>query len=435
MVWTAKVYPPSSRAFRIDMDTRMKRLRSNLFASLLSLTAALLFAIPQNVTSVLAEGDGKATTEIIHKPMGYFVPQKRIKIEATVTDKLGVNLVRCYFRALEQEDYVFVAMHPVFGSFEGILPAPSKETEKVQYLFLVVNGHNQVVTTQTFELRRKDKDETPAWQQVSPKGKVRVITELAQAPKTPAGFTDAIAMGVVESYSRFGFVVGGIYTAQQIARAGGAIGIAAAADDGGMVSAKKGRMSTLTYVGIGAALLAGGAVAAGGGGGGGGGGDGQPTTTSSTTSTTTVPPTTTSTTTAPTTVPTTTSTTTIPPTTTSSTTTVRPECTPPASWEAHVIPVCPHEGLPGSTLPYIVIVDVGTPDRLVFYRFSGGFVIQPRTGEGYQYSSAAGRITFGLSVRPVGAGAVTAYVEIAECEGRPHREWRLPYPNAFPPCD
>jgi hypothetical protein len=330
-------------------------------------------------------------------------------------------------------------MNPVFGIFRGILPAPSKETEKVEYLFLVVNGQNQVVTTQTFQMRRKDKDETPAWQQASSTGKVRVITEVAQVPKAPAGFTDAIALGVVESYSRFGFVVGGIYTAQQIARAGGAIGIAAVADDGGTVSAKKGRRSTLTYVGIGAALLAGGAVAAGGGGG--GGGDGQPATTSSTTtvfpsttsSTTTVPSTTTSTTTAPTTVPTTTSTTTIPLTTTSSTTTVRPECAPPGSWEAHPIPVCPHEGL--STLPYIVIVDVGTPDRLVFYRFSGGFVIQPRSGEGYQYSSAAGRITFGLSVWPVGSGPVTVYVEIAECEGRPHREWRLQYPDAFPPCN
>jgi len=412
------------------MDARMKRLRSNFFASLLSLTAVLLFAIPQNVTSVLAEGDGTAFTEIIHKPMDYFVPQKRIKIETTVTDKFGVNLVRCYFRTLEEEDYVFVAMTPVFGSFKGILPAPSKETEMVQYLFLVVNGQNQVVRTQTFEIRRKDKDETPAWQQVSSSGEIRVTTELAQAPKAPAGFTDAIAVGVVESYSRFGFVVGGIYTAQQIARAGGAIGIAAVADDGGTVSAKKGRRSTLTYVGIGAALLAGGAVAAGGGGGG-GGGDGQPATTSSTT----VPPTTTSTTTAPPTVPTTTSTTTIPLTTTSSTTTVRPECAPPASWGAHAIPVCPHEGLPGSTLPYIVIVDVGTPDRLVFYRFSGGYFIQPRSGEGYQYSSAAGRITFGLSVWPVGSGPVTVYVEIAECEGRPHREWRLQYPDAFPPCN
>ena len=251
----------------------MKRFRSNTLARVLCFVAVALFVLPMNAVSVFAKEGPRATTKVKHKPIEYFVPEKRIKLETEVTDEAGVNLVRCYFRAVEQADYVFVAMTPGSSLYKGVLPAPSKKTEMLEYLFLVVNGKNQVVKTQTFKVEKKDEDKTPAWQEVSSKGDIHVSTELAQAPTAPPGFTDSIAVDVVESSARFGLVVAGIYTATQAAEAGGTTGTAAAADSAGTISAKTGGISKLAYVG-GAALIAGGAAALGGGGGGGGGGKG-----------------------------------------------------------------------------------------------------------------------------------------------------------------
>ncbi|MDY6837145.1 MAG: hypothetical protein SWH78_04135 [Thermodesulfobacteriota bacterium] len=296
----------------------MKTFRTSVLGTLLSFVAMGLCMAPVGMASAPAKKEEpKITTEITHKPIPYFVPESRIGLKVRIMDKHSINLVRCYFRAAQERDYVFVTMMPIVDFYEGILPSPSKETEAIQYLFLVVNGRNQVVKTQTFEVKKKDKDKIPPWQRISSKGDIRVITELAQPPKTLAGFSHAIAVEVAESYSRFGFVVDGLYTTTQQARAGGPIGIAAAAEYAGTVLAKTGDRSTLAYVGIGAALLAGGAAAAGGGGG--GGGNGNPATSSSTT---TIPFTTTSSTTTSTTVPSTTSsTTTVPSTTTVLTTT------------------------------------------------------------------------------------------------------------------
>ncbi|MDY6987891.1 MAG: hypothetical protein SWQ30_07515 [Thermodesulfobacteriota bacterium] len=250
----------------------MRRFRSNTLAQVLCFIAVAFFVVPSNVASVIAKEMLKATTKVEHKPIKYFVPEKRIKLQADVTDAAGVNLVRCYFRAVEQADYVFVAMKPGSSLYSGVIPAPSKETEILEYLFLVVNGENKVVKTQTFKVEKKDDDDTPAWQEVSSKGDIHVSTELAQAPTAPPGFADSIAIDVAESSARFGLVVGGLYTALQASESGGTSGTAAAADSAGTISAKTGGLSTLAYVGIGAALIAGGAAAAGGGGGGGGGG-------------------------------------------------------------------------------------------------------------------------------------------------------------------
>ena len=247
----------------------MKRFKLILFAQVLSFIAIAFFVLPVNAGSVLAKEAIKATTKIKHKPIKYFVSEKRIKLEAKVTDKEGVSLVRCYFRAAEQADYVFVAMNAASSLYQGILPAPSKDTEMLEYLFLVVNGKNQVVKTQTFKINKKDTEKVPSWQQVSAEGDIHVSTELAQAPETLQGFTDSIVMDIVESSARFGTVAGGIYLASE---AGGVSGAAAASTTAGTVTAGAG-LSTAAIIGMGAAVAAGGAAAAGGGGGGGGGTD------------------------------------------------------------------------------------------------------------------------------------------------------------------
>jgi hypothetical protein len=223
--------------------------------------AALLMML--SLGSVSAEEPIKATTKVKHKPAKYFVPEKRIKLDATVKDAAGVAVVRCYFRAVEHADYVFVAMEATKKDiYEGVLPAPSKDTEIIEYLFLAVNGENHVVKTQTFEMHKKDDDKVPVWQQVSSEGDIMVSTELAYAPTAPPGFTDSIAMNVVESSARFGFVVGGIYGADKVAAAGGASGAAAGSSSAGLVTASAGAgLGTASLVALGAVAV-GGAVAA-----------------------------------------------------------------------------------------------------------------------------------------------------------------------------
>jgi hypothetical protein len=204
------------------------------------------------------------TIAIKHKPIQYFVPDKRIKIDNEVTDKEAIKLVRCYFRAAGEAGYVFVPMEAgKEGVFESILPAPSNTTQTLEYLFLVVNEKNQVVRSQVFTADKKDDDKAPAWQQVASEGDIHVSTELANVPTAPPGFSDSVALDVVESGARFGLVAEGIYMASEITAVGGATGTAAASTSAGVVTASSG-MSTLAIVGIGAAVaaVAGGAAAA-----------------------------------------------------------------------------------------------------------------------------------------------------------------------------
>jgi hypothetical protein len=240
----------------------MKGYLSKVFISTLAMGALGLFLFPAQGRSVLARTETTVSTKIKHKPVEYFVSGHRIGLQAHVTDEKGVHLVRCYFRAVEQADYVFVTMKAGSSRYSGVLPAPSQETDMIEYLFLAVNGKNQVVKTQTFKITKGDDDKIPAWQKVSAKGEIQVGTELARAPTAPVGFSDSIAVNVAESSARFGFVVGGIYTAIQASESGGTSGMAAAADSAGMITAKTGGVSKLAYVG-GAALIAAGVAAAG----------------------------------------------------------------------------------------------------------------------------------------------------------------------------
>ena len=219
------------------------------------------------------------TTEIRHTPIDFFVPAKRIQLDATVTDKHAVKLVRCYFKADAQAEYVFVKMERIDkNSYRAILPAPADNTGRIEYLFLAVNISNQVVKTQTFTVNKGGKNEdVPDWQEVSAVGVIAVYTELSKAPETVSGFSDSITMDAVESSARFGMVVGGIYSASALASSGGAAGTAAAATSGGAITATGGGLSTAAIVGITAGgLAAAGGVAATAGGGGGGGSNDNP---------------------------------------------------------------------------------------------------------------------------------------------------------------
>ena len=87
----------------------MNSLRNSYAAKAIALFVFALFFLPIH-TGITATAEPISTTAIKHKPIQYFVPGKRIKIDAEVTDKEVIKLVRCYFRATEESGYVFVPM-------------------------------------------------------------------------------------------------------------------------------------------------------------------------------------------------------------------------------------------------------------------------------------------------------------------------------------
>jgi hypothetical protein len=213
------------------------------------------------------------TTKMKHTPPKYFVSDKRIQLDVTVTDKAGVSLVRCYFKTRAQAAYVFVEMLETgTDQFQGMLPAPAGTTDQLDYVFLVVNQDNIVVKSQVHTIERADGKETPKWQPAESSGDISVHSEATEPPPVD-GFNDSVTVDAVESSLRFGTVAGlaiGVETATAggataaTAGSGAAAGGGAAAGTavaGGTVATTAG-LSTAAMVGIGAAAVAVGAGAA-----------------------------------------------------------------------------------------------------------------------------------------------------------------------------
>jgi hypothetical protein len=207
---------------------------------------------------LLAKKKKSSSIEIAHSPIKYFVPGSRIKVGAEVTDPTGIMLARCYFKAEGAADFVFVDMTSHSDEYDGILPSPSPNTNRIEYLILAVNNKKVVYKTQSFFMKKSDKKK-PAWQNVDSSQQITVKTELPTPPETIAGFSDDIAVDVVESALRFGLVAGGIYAAAGLTAPAGATAggtVAASGGAAGGISA-----GTIALGAVGAGAVVGGAVA------------------------------------------------------------------------------------------------------------------------------------------------------------------------------
>ncbi|MCP4151653.1 MAG: hypothetical protein GY757_28175 [bacterium] len=205
--------------------------------------------------SLYARSGPAATTKITHTPLTYFVPGHRILVSASVADAKGVMMARCYFKAAEEADFVFVDMKwQEKDKYRGVLPAPSTDSGTIEYIILAVNSEKVVVKSQQFAVKRSKK-KMPPWQVLKTGEAVAVKTELPNPPKQLKGFSDNMVMDVVESSFRFGVVVAGIYLAAKTAGVAAPSGAIA----GGTVTA-----STAGAASAGAAVAAGAAGAAGG---------------------------------------------------------------------------------------------------------------------------------------------------------------------------
>ena len=213
-----------------------------------------------------------AQTSIDHQQIAYFVPEKRVNLAANVADPKGVKVARAYFKSAGQADYTFVPMQSAGANrYVATLPAPSANTPSIEYVILAQNNEGAVSRTAAYTVQARKSNETPAWQTSGQQGNVKVYTELAEAPKAVAGFSDSVTIDIIESGARLG-AAGGLY-ASTGAAGGGAAGGAASAS-----GAAAGGLSTMAIVGGVAVAGLAAAAAGGGGGGGGGGGSGSGTT-------------------------------------------------------------------------------------------------------------------------------------------------------------
>lgn len=234
------------------------------------LTAALL--IPMlcllNVPIAAVASDApEVETKIVNKPIKKAVSGERITLEATIKDPQGVDVVRAYFKSMQADNYHFVVMENTGGNdYVGILPAAAKNAESIDYLLLVKNGANQVLKTQSYSIPVQDSDDLKS-AAATPKEKLQVFTELAQEQQKIVGFSDNIALDVVDSTVKFG-VVAGLYSAAAGTSATGTGVVSAGTVTAGTSAVGIGTVA-LGVVGVAAA-----GAAAGGGGSGGGGDDG-----------------------------------------------------------------------------------------------------------------------------------------------------------------
>ncbi len=266
---------------------KLLRLTSRIMAVILSL--ALI--APANV---IIAADESVTTKITHKPDKTYYPGFRIRVTGEINDEAGVDIARCYFKAKDETEYLFVDMMPLEKStYEGVLPAPWLGSEAVNYFLLVVNKNKKVVKTQTFEIKEEDTEEAVEWeeakntaqsedkldrvrkqlrkklrevyddkiddfQRFDDEGHLAVRTDAVQAPVQATGFSDKIIITAVDSSARFGLLpaatvtaaTGGISTAVilgglAVAAAGG---VAAASSSGGDSSSSSGGTGGLTDV-------------------------------------------------------------------------------------------------------------------------------------------------------------------------------------------
>ncbi len=268
------------------------------------LTMALVLFLVFPVQTIWA-GSGKATTKVKHKPpKDEYIPGFRIQLDAKIKDKTALLVTRCYFKAKKDNVFTFINMnHIEDNEYRAILPAPWVNSEFIEYLFVTLNNNKQITRTQMFKIEEAETKEAAQWQEAGEVKEVRVdkaqevveeyeeirkeirekyrkkrpkyqiesqdvmtvLTEVDESLVSLNGFYDGITVSQVPPAARYGLMTEGLYTAEQIAAAGGTLAVSSntGAASAGTIEASTG-MSTAAIVGIGvgaAVVIGGGAVA------------------------------------------------------------------------------------------------------------------------------------------------------------------------------
>jgi hypothetical protein len=282
----------------------------------LALVLTVFLATPLNMVEVLA---AESPTKIQHKPPEDYVPGFRINLDAQIKDDSGLIVSRCYFKAKEAKNFVFVEMVPKGNpTYLASLPAPWVNSEEIQYVIVAVNKQKQVTRSEVFiikeretkeaatwkepsevkeldlelsdeavaeyegtkrELKQKYAATLPPWQKGAAAGSLIALSELPTNAKRLPGFYDDVKIKEVPPEEKYGLKAQELYSEEQIESAGSAVVLLTenGVSSGGIVKASKSGGTNWAAIGggiAGAAAVAGLAAAGGGGGGSSGGGGG-----------------------------------------------------------------------------------------------------------------------------------------------------------------
>lgn len=106
-----------------------------------------------------------AELQIEHVPTGVVSAGERPSLAARVVDEDGdVELVRAYFKSLSGSDYLYVPMSKgadAADRYVALLPAPSPDTQSIDYFLLAKSAAGAVVKSQNFTLDVTPGERTP----------------------------------------------------------------------------------------------------------------------------------------------------------------------------------------------------------------------------------------------------------------------------------
>ncbi|MDO9043373.1 MAG: hypothetical protein Q7U64_13705 [Desulfocapsaceae bacterium] len=157
-------------------------------------------------------------TQIIHEQVFSFLEGSSFPIEVAVKDPVGVAGVRCYFRFDSSLPFVYgEMMNSGNNVFMTKLPVALSTVQKIEYLFLVVNGKKQAILSPTFVVNKKNSSIFSTEAQNLAPVQYQLKSEVNGADTVKDLFLqpDNIQISFVPPQERYG-VRAGLYSKEQI---------------------------------------------------------------------------------------------------------------------------------------------------------------------------------------------------------------------------
>jgi hypothetical protein len=130
-------------------------------------------------------------TVISHKPIDYFIPEYRLLIDADIKSfSSSVSKGKVHFRSDRNRDFFSAPMSCKIDNCQAVLPALSKEVDKLDYFISVIDSSGVIYKTQVFSVGQKS---LPRWQLGNSKEPLQVFSPRGdKAISKINGFNDKV---------------------------------------------------------------------------------------------------------------------------------------------------------------------------------------------------------------------------------------------------
>jgi hypothetical protein len=157
-------------------------------------------------------------TQIFHQQVSSFLEGNSLPLEVAVKDPAGVTGVRCYFRFDSSLPFVYSEMAGAKNNvFITQLPVTIAAVQKIEYLFLVVNGQKQAILSPTFTSNKKggNVQSTEVKNLVPEQYQFKSEVDGAATAKDLFLQPDDVQISLVPQQDHYG-VLAGLYSKEQI---------------------------------------------------------------------------------------------------------------------------------------------------------------------------------------------------------------------------